>query len=59
MYLHMDKKVKGSWLIHHTNKLQAITNQGSYQNTFVAGKAGILLSAISETNESVLTNYMY
>lgn len=52
----MDKKVKGSWLIHHTNKLQNITNQGSYQNTFVAGKAGILLSAISETNQSVLTN---
>ncbi|MBL4909896.1 MAG: hypothetical protein JKX78_07730 [Alteromonadaceae bacterium] len=52
----MDKKVKGAWLIHHTNKLQNITNQGSYQNTFVAGKAGILLSAISETNQSVLTN---
>lgn len=51
----MDKKVQGSWLIHHTNKLQNVTNQGEYQNTFVAGKAGILLSAISETNQSVLT----
>jgi hypothetical protein len=52
----MDKKVQGSWLIHHTNKLQNVTNQGDYQNTFVAGKAGILLSAISETNQSALTN---
>ncbi|GAC24323.1 hypothetical protein GMES_2027 [Paraglaciecola mesophila KMM 241] len=52
----MDKKVQGSWLIHHTNKLQNVTNQGDYQNTFVAGKAGILLSAISETNQSVITN---
>lgn len=51
----MDKKVQGSWLIHHTNKLQNVTNQGDYQNTFVAGKAGILLSAISETNESTLS----
>lgn len=52
----MDKKVQGSWLIHHTNKLQNVINQGDYQNTFVAGKAGILLSAISETNQSVITN---
>lgn len=52
----MDKKVQGSWLIHHTNKLQNVTNQGDYQNTFVAGKAGILLSAISETNQSVISN---
>ncbi|MDX1489876.1 MAG: hypothetical protein R3332_01205 [Pseudohongiellaceae bacterium] len=52
----MDKKLQGSWLIHHTNKLQNVTNQGQYQNTFVAGKAGILLSAISETNQSVLSN---
>ncbi|WP_102795825.1 hypothetical protein [Bowmanella denitrificans] len=52
----MDKKVQGSWLIHHTNKLQNVTNQGDYQNTFVAGKAGILLSAISESNQSVITN---
>lgn len=52
----MDKKVKGSWLVHHTNKLQGVTNQGQYQSTFLAGKAGILLSAISGTNETVVTN---
>ncbi|MEI8669701.1 hypothetical protein P4S65_16595 [Pseudoalteromonas sp. B131b] len=52
----MDHKVKGSWLIHHTNKLQNMNSQGAYQNTFVAGKAGILLSAISESQETVVSN---
>lgn len=51
----MDKKVQGSWLIHHTNKLQNVTNQGPYQNTFLAGKAGVLLSAISESQQSVVS----
>ncbi|WP_438939890.1 hypothetical protein [Chitinophaga hostae] len=47
----LDKKVKGSWLIHHTNKLQGVTNQTGYENTFLAGKAGILLSAISSDRQ--------
>lgn len=50
----MDRKTKGSWLIHHTNKLQAVTNQLGYEKTFLAGKAGILLSAISANNEIVI-----
>ncbi|KPX73493.1 hypothetical protein [Pseudomonas syringae group genomosp. 3] len=51
----MDKKTQGSWLIHHTNKLQSVTNQQGYENTFVSGKAGILLSAISSDNESSIS----
>jgi len=43
----MDSKITGSWLIHHTNKLQGVTNQNGFEATFLAGKAGILLSAIS------------
>ncbi|AMO54950.1 hypothetical protein [Endozoicomonas montiporae] len=50
----MEKKVQGSWLIHHTHKLQNVTSQGSYEKTYLAGKAGILLSAISGTNEVVV-----
>ncbi|QOJ22608.1 MAG: hypothetical protein HRU78_02245 [Gammaproteobacteria bacterium] len=50
----MDKKTKGSWLIHHTNKLQAVINQLGYEKTFLAGKAGILLSAISANEEIVI-----
>ena len=52
----MDKKVKGSWLIHHTNKLQGVTNQSGYDNTYLAGKAGILLSAISANNSITVNN---
>jgi hypothetical protein len=50
----MDKKTKGCWLIHHTNKLQAVTNQLGYEKTFLAGKAGILLSAISANKEIMI-----
>lgn len=52
----MDKKIKGSWLIHHTNKLQGITNQAGFENTFLAGKAGILLSAISSDQQINVSN---
>jgi hypothetical protein len=52
----MDKKIKGSWLIHHTNKLQSVTNKQGYEATFLAGKAGILLSAISSNNQTTISN---
>lgn len=52
----MDKKTKGSWLIHHTNKLQGVTNQVGYEKTYLAGKAGILLSAISANKETTVNN---
>jgi len=52
----MNEKTKGAWLIHHTDKLQKITNQGDFQKLFLAGKCGVLLSALSESeNESQLT----
>lgn len=50
----MDKKITGSWLIHHTNKLQNVNNQAGYENTYMAGKAGILLSAISADKQLVI-----
>lgn len=52
----MDKKTKGSWLVHHTNKLQSVNNQFGYENTFVAGKAGILLSAISANKNTTVSS---
>jgi hypothetical protein len=51
----MDKKLKGSWLIHHTNKLQSVTNQLGFENTYLSGKAGILLSAISSNAETTIS----
>ncbi|ACT47142.1 hypothetical protein [Methylotenera mobilis] len=52
----MDKKIKGSWLIHHTNKLQSVNNQPVYEKTSLSGKSGILLSAISSNTESQIDN---
>jgi hypothetical protein len=52
----MDKKTKGSWLIHHTNKLQSVINQQGFETTFLTGKAGILLSAISSNIHSTISN---
>lgn len=51
----MEKKLKGSWLIHHTNKLQRVQNQAGFERVFLAGKAGILLSAISGDSQSDLS----
>ncbi|WP_135456766.1 hypothetical protein [Vibrio echinoideorum] len=50
----MDSKTKGAWLIHNTNKLANTNNQGIYEKTYLAGKTGILLSAISASEEQVL-----
>ncbi len=52
----MDKKTKGSWLVHHANKLQGVVSQSGYEKTFLAGKAGILLSAISSNSEIRISN---
>ncbi|CCN50861.1 conserved hypothetical protein [Vibrio nigripulchritudo MADA3029] len=52
----MDKKTKGSWLIHHTNKIQGVSNVRGYKSTVTAGKAGLLLSAISASNDELNVN---
>ncbi len=49
----MDKKTKGSWLIHHTNKIQEVNNVRGYNCTLAAGKAGLLLSAISASHQEL------
>jgi len=52
----MDDRTKGAWIIHHANKLQLCSNQNNYNNTFLAGKAGILLSSISSEQERQINN---
>jgi len=52
----MDKKTKGAWLVHHTSKLQKVDTQANYENIFLAGKSGILLSSISASKQNSLTN---
>lgn len=51
----MDKSLKGSWLIHHTNKLQSVINQAGFEKTYLSGKSGILLSAISSNDEIIIS----
>ncbi|WP_137165387.1 hypothetical protein [Salinimonas lutimaris] len=52
----MDDKTKGSWLIHHHNKLRSVLDLTDYDNILVSGKAGVLLSAISADNENQIDN---
>lgn len=51
----MDKKTTGAWLVYQTAKLQRVESQGSFENTFLAGKTAILLSAISGDAQSVVS----
>lgn len=53
----MDKKEIGAWLIHHTNKLNNIANNYSttYDTIQQAGKAGLLLSALSASDEHTIS----
>jgi hypothetical protein len=50
----MDKKTQGAWLVHHSRKLQATTNQ-DFDAIAFAGKTGTLLSAISAEKQGVVT----
>lgn len=46
-----DKKVSGAWVIHHTNKIQQVSYQPDFEVTALSGKAGLLLSALSASDE--------
>lgn len=50
----MEKKTEGAWLVQQTSKLQNVNNQTSYENTYFAGKAGILLSALTADEQCTL-----
>lgn len=51
----MEKNTQGAWIIHHTDKLQGVTNQNDFKNIYFSGKCGLLLSALAESdNESTL-----
>ena len=53
----MEKKTKGAWLVHHTNKLGLVTDSADYGNLRLAGKCGIVLSALSATDDASLENH--
>ncbi|WP_082091291.1 hypothetical protein [Paracidovorax citrulli] len=52
----MEKKTTGSWLVHHTNKIQKVSSAPGFNKILVAGKAGILLSALAADKQIDLSN---
>lgn len=51
-----NNKLKGAWLIHHAKKLNSVDGSvHSFENTLLAGKAGTLLSSLSNDNESIIS----
>ena len=52
----MDSKTRGSWLVHHTHKLEQVTGVHEYNHIYAAGKAAILLSALSASDQTSLSN---
>ena len=52
----MDKLVKGAWIVHHTSKLQGVTNAvNDYEQINLAGKCGLLLSSLASSENTSLT----
>jgi hypothetical protein len=54
MTTNIDPKTQGAWLIHHASKLQTVVNASAFENINIAGKAGMLLSALSTSKQLVL-----
>ena len=52
----MTKEQTGAWVIHHAQKLNSIKEIPDYDAIKTAGKAGILLSAISASAEHTITS---
>lgn len=51
----MDDRTTGAWLVHHAQKIQLTTNQ-DFDNVAFAGKAAVLLSALSTAQQGALSN---
>ncbi len=51
----MENKIKGAWLIHHSEKIQNVANASvDYEQINFSGKCGVLLSSITEDSQSLL-----
>lgn len=51
----MDKKTIGAWVVHHSQKLRAVSGASEdYEQLDFAGKCGIVLNSLAASSESVL-----
>jgi hypothetical protein len=51
----MDARTTGAWIVHHANKLSGVVNPLEYESVLTAGKAGLLLSALSGDEQLVVS----
>lgn len=51
------KKTRGAWVVNHARKLREVSGtEGEYEHIDVAGRCGLLLSAISASDEIEISN---
>lgn len=50
----MEKKTSGAWIVHHTKKLRQVVSQGEFEQIETAGKCGLLLSSLSQTDQATV-----
>jgi hypothetical protein len=50
----MESKTTGAWVVHHSQKLQQVTDGQEFNKILAAGKAGTLLSALSSDEQTSL-----
>ncbi|MBU4069562.1 MAG: hypothetical protein KJ646_01115 [Nanoarchaeota archaeon] len=52
----MEAKVKGAWIIHHTNKLNSVAiSSPEYEQLTFAGKCGMLLNGVAASEQTTLS----
>lgn len=47
----MEKRTSGAWILHHTKKLQDVTNSQAFDDIELAGKCGLFLSNLAASDE--------
>lgn len=47
----MNSRTEGAWIIHHTNKLQQVSNVGEFDEIEMAGKCGLILSGLAASHQ--------
>lgn len=52
----MEKNTEGAWIVHHANKLQAVSGEIEFQELDFAGKCGVLLSALAADSQTTLAS---
>ncbi|PHR43407.1 MAG: hypothetical protein COA32_16305 [Fluviicola sp.] len=52
----MENRTEGAWIVHHTKKLQDVTNATDFEDIEIAGKCGLFLSSLAASDEESTLN---